>query len=252
MYQTSVTLDQFDILNASLSIFPREAPVLIQCAESFGWVFDACERLASCKDGCEAQSLLLQDFNITNIPLDTFQFPGSDTMVSLHISYNQIGNIETGAFRNLTSLRYMYASHNRLEYLQANLFQGLTSLEYLDISSNNIRSTESETFRDLYNLQTMILSENNLSGELSGVLGNYMSNLVTLHVSKNRLESVDERLEFPNLETLNLDSNSILRLGANAFDALSELQTANLAINNISVLHSSTFSTNRALRTLFL
>ena len=93
-----------------------------------------------------------------------------------------------------------------------------------------------------------------MSGDLNlGNTNDMSSSLNTLQVSQNSLRSVSRgSLNFPNLEHINFESNSIETLEAGVLDNLVYLKTANFALNNISEIDSSMFLYNVHLHTIFL
>ncbi|XP_018105375.1 SLIT and NTRK-like protein 6 [Xenopus laevis] len=141
----------------------------------------ACKTLCLCseKDGiffvnCEEKGIL----NLSEINIPPFQYMdlnllnnglfkihenellSLNNIISLHLGFNNIADIEPGAFNNLSILKKLHINHNSLEILRNYTFKGLENLEFLQADNNFINTIESNTFSKLTKLKVLILNDN--------------------------------------------------------------------------------------------
>ncbi|KAG8452214.1 hypothetical protein GDO86_004131 [Hymenochirus boettgeri] len=151
---------------------------------------DSCKSLCSCneKDGilsinCEEKGII----SLSEIKIPTFQYlelnllnnglfkihdnelSSFSNIISLHIGFNNIVDIEPGAFNNLNILRKLYINHNSIEILRDDTFKGLENLEFLQADNNFITTIEPNTFSKLTRLKVLILNDNAIESLPSNV-----------------------------------------------------------------------------------
>ncbi|XP_069061300.1 SLIT and NTRK-like protein 6 [Pleurodeles waltl] len=88
------------------------------------------------------------------------EFSGLTNLISLHLGFNNIVDIEPGAFNGLSLLKQLHINHNSLEILKEDTFQGLENLEFLQADNNFITEIESSAFSKLNRLKVLILNDN--------------------------------------------------------------------------------------------
>ena len=71
----------------------------------------------------------------------------TSSLHELHLDYNEISEIESGAFSALDGLNYLSLSYNNLRNLKRQTFEGLVTKYFaLDLSNNNLRTIEWNVF----------------------------------------------------------------------------------------------------------
>ncbi|XP_075446987.1 SLIT and NTRK-like protein 6 [Ascaphus truei] len=142
---------------------------------------DSCEKLCLCdeKDGilfvnCEERDITkLSEINISPSQylhlsllnnglskLHRNEFSGLVNIISLHLGFNNIDDIDPGAFNDLNILKQLHINHNSLEILREYTFMGLENMEFLQADNNFITTIESNTFSKLNRLKVLILNDN--------------------------------------------------------------------------------------------
>uniref|UniRef100_A0A7M4FMS3 SLIT and NTRK like family member 6 n=1 Tax=Crocodylus porosus TaxID=8502 RepID=A0A7M4FMS3_CROPO len=87
-------------------------------------------------------------------------FAGLINAISLHLGFNNIADIEPGAFNGLSFLKQLHINHNSLEILKEDTFNGLENLEFLQADNNFITVIEASAFSKLNRLKVLILNDN--------------------------------------------------------------------------------------------
>lgn len=70
--------------------------------------------------------------------LPTNSFPGTHQLLSLHMEFCKIREIEKGAFQGMKNLLYLYLSDNDLTSLESEAFAGTPALTYLHLEGNRL------------------------------------------------------------------------------------------------------------------
>lgn len=133
----------------------------------------------------------------------------------LDLSSNQLDLISEGAFENLVHLEHLNLSRNRLNiHLGSNskALESLGRLRSLDISKNGLSDDEVE-----------LLLRNKFSLDHLKMTGNSLTRLSYHLFSENRL-----------LKAIVIDENLISEIAEGTFEQLSQLETLNLAKNNLA------------------
>ena len=167
--------------------------------------FEACGSL---------QQIFLQNNPIVIIRRDVFY--GLQDLRHLYLNLAKLERIEHHAFDPLRSLERLFLSDNRLESLPPGLFHHQSTLQVLTLANNRLRFLASNAFRGLHNLWYLDL-KNNLLMTLHTGLFNGMISLNNLVLSYNIITTIEPRAiniddELHNLETINLQNNSIVSL----------------------------------------
>ncbi|XP_020864821.1 SLIT and NTRK-like protein 6 isoform X1 [Phascolarctos cinereus] len=157
------------------------ASASIQSPPALSPVRGSCDSLCSCeeKDGlllinCEERGI--KTLSQINVPpsrpfhlfllnnglttLHTNDFSGLTNAVLIHLGFNNIVDIEPGAFNGLGLLKQLHINHNSLEILKEDTFHGLENLEFLQADNNFITVIEPSAFSKLHRLKVLILNDN--------------------------------------------------------------------------------------------
>ncbi|KAM4700595.1 SLIT and NTRK-like protein 6 [Discoglossus pictus] len=137
---------------------------LCNCDEKDGILFVNCEEkgIIQLSEITVPTSLYL-DLNLLNNGLSKLhinEFASFSNVISLHLGFNNIVDIEPGAFNNLNILKKLHINHNSLEILRDDTFLGLENLEFLQADNNFITTIEPNTFSKLNRLKVLILNDN--------------------------------------------------------------------------------------------
>lgn len=185
--------------------------------------------------------------------LSPSMFPSLISLQSLVMDGNNIESI-AGPL-NLPHLKYMSVENNKLHLIPGNVFASLQNLQFLSFSGNfltkipinlprSLLSLKMERnqlkvvrFRDmrhLENLSHLYLSENFLSS-IDGA--QVLTNLTTLEVSQNRLQTLPPKLP-SRLQKLDCSSNFIQKVTAPEFQDLRDLKHLFLDNNVVSLFEA--------------
>ncbi|XP_044522905.1 toll-like receptor 7 [Gracilinanus agilis] len=125
-------------------------------------------------------------------------------------------------------------------------FRNLIQLEVLDISENSLSFLPTGVFEGMPpNLRTLLLSKNQIKSFTWREL-NYLQNLETLDLSRNKLTSVPEVLSncSKSLKKLILSHNQIHKLTKNFLKDAFQLRYLDLSSNKLQVIQKSSFPEN--------
>ncbi|PRD22317.1 UNVERIFIED_CONTAM: Lrrc15 [Trichonephila clavipes] len=213
------------------------------------------------------------DFKIKNLTLgnelrDIYNdlFSGLEySLLNLNLQYNDIEFVGN-PLSSLQNLKRLNLDYNNLEEIDTVIFFNLSKLEFLSVSGNNISSLDSDFLINLPSLQTLILNCNNfpsvsdiniesatltkLSAQICSI-GNSLerdsfsrvSNLKDIDLSSNNINGVESNAlnELHSLEIMNLSNNKVEFLRNNAFSSLYNLIELNLKNNKLSLVEENAF-----------
>ncbi|XP_069495356.1 SLIT and NTRK-like protein 6 [Ambystoma mexicanum] len=137
--------------------------MLCTCEEKDSVLFVNCEERVKNLSQIQVPPLLPFDLSLLNNGLTQLRlndFSSLANLVSLHLGFNNIVEIEPGAFNGLSLLKKLHINHNSLEILREDTFRGLENLEYLQADNNFITEIESSAFSKLNRLKVLILNDN--------------------------------------------------------------------------------------------
>ncbi|XP_010778202.1 toll-like receptor 3 isoform X2 [Notothenia coriiceps] len=201
-------------------------------------------------------TMLLLDYNFIKQTLTGKEFEGLDQVEEIYMSNNQqTVNLKSTSFVNVPKLRVL-TLRKSLKAEAVNLdpspFSPLTNLTFLDLSNNNIANIREDMLKGLANLKVLKLQHNNIarlwkSANLGGpvLFLKHTPRLVTLQMDSNGLDEIPaEALRgLGNLRNLNLSSNLFNRLKDTIFDDLDSLRVLNLQKNLITAVRPEVFKT---------
>lgn len=169
-------------------------------------------------------------FATTNTVLhNQFFSTSAEILTSFWYNENFGLSVKDGAFENCSNLESLAMSMNDVGHIESSAFRGLRKLITLDLSANQLKSVDPEWFRDLANLEVLELSSN-LIKELSDDVFTGLSKLQELYLFKNDIEIISRRILKHNIELreINLSGNKIRGIQDNSYAVLSKLMILNL------------------------
>lgn len=184
---------------------------------------------------------LLLDFNYISQTLTGKEFEGLGQVQEIHMSNNhQKVNLSSTSFVNVPNLRVLNLGKS-LKTMALNLdpspFSPLSNLTYLDLSNNNIADIRVNMLDGLVNLKVLKLQHNNLA---------------RLWKSANLGGPVFYLRGLQGLKTLQMDSNGLDEIPAEALRGLNDLRELSLGNNLLNSLKDSVFDDLNSLRALYL
>ncbi|XP_045195126.2 toll-like receptor 13 [Mercenaria mercenaria] len=223
------------------------------------------------------QNLIFGYNFLTNVTSGTFtNISNPADLIELQLDHNDIKNISSEALHTFTKLKYLYLSNNPIDYNNLKDFFGsLATLKFLShlrlsdiptitldkdlfslLEENRIGTLEvkfykltkfsMDMFRNFNNLRSLYLRDNQI---VELILSKH-KNLQSLYIDHNNLRVFpnfslsgnDSDCYLPDLEVLNVQSNSIDALSPNNFKCLQKLQNLKLGGNPIKVLRNNVLS----------
>ncbi|KAH8401876.1 hypothetical protein KR009_008413 [Drosophila setifemur] len=164
------------------------------------------------------------------------KFTGLPGLKHLILANNHISSISREALAALPSLRTLDLSRNQLHTIEANSFSIPNSLGHLILNFNEITNVNEHSFEDLHNLTDLELNNNRLSSLPMGVFQN-LTRLKKLSLNYNHLEinwsTFKGLLAVKNLQ---LRSNKIRGLQDGVFHVMRNIESIDLALNQITSL----------------
>ena len=179
----------------------------------------------------EIQHLNITGNNIKNITTVPYK-----ELTELILDDNQLEILANGTFSNLGKLTSLHLKSNLIKSLNSGIFTGLRSLSVLDVSDNRLENILAGTFTrsELPALVWLLLPMNRIRNIDEGAFVN-LTNVKILDLAINSLSSVPSKslAAFPNLLRLNLGDNQLKGLLPYAFSGLKKLQDIRLYGNQI-------------------
>ena len=197
---------------------------------------------------------------IFNESINSSLLHGLNALKTLKLSYNNLKEIDYEIFRDLKNLEKLQLWHNNLSQIKNDTFKNLKNLKQLSLTSNQLylENLNYPIFKDLENLRTLSLKDNYLSNLNQSLFMN-LKNLKELDLSNNKITYLHEDVLdiLPQLETLHLNNNTMLRdiplsLFENANTKVTNLYLENTAIsqNNLSQIQSKREKLNNNFKTI--
>jgi Leucine-rich repeat (LRR) protein len=169
----------------------------------------------------------------------------SGSLKVLHLSMNEILNLDLNSFTGLTLLDTLNLSENKITSIDPSLFQSTKSLRDLDLSDNELSLLKNDTFHHLKQIIWLQLDNNDIEDIESASFIASPNSLTFLYMNKNRLTKIKSSY-FKNLQNckqIMLKSNQISIIENDAFEYLNYLENVDLSDNAILFLNSHSFMT---------
>lgn len=120
--------------------------------------------------------------NLTQVP----EFPETNKIENLDLSYNPLLQLSMEAFKNLTSLKELYLANINLTDLNADVFSYQRNLEIIDLSYNHLKRIDMSAFvPSFFKLQTIYLDHNEFT-ELDSAPKSLFDKLNLISVTGNK------------------------------------------------------------------
>ncbi len=135
----------------------------------------------------DAYQIYLAGNQIKSLKANSFNHSSCRT---IKIHWDQLENIEFGAFSNLDSLSSLYLSDNKkLKVINSRIFNHLSSLYSLWLDNNNIENIHTDSFKDLKSLRTLKLQDNTIQ-HLPSLIFSNLPKLSTIDLRNNELTTL--------------------------------------------------------------
>lgn len=161
------------------------------------------------------------------------------SMQNLDFSHNRFENLRFDVLLNIfeNDLVELYLNDNRLECLTDQSLATLNSLKTIDLKNNFIVNVDEMAFVNLRNLQWLDLSNNKLTLDSNVNVFGQLSQLVSLNLSLNQIETLNGQLfaRLFKLNVLDLSGNRLKTIEPYTFANLGQLVYIDVA-NNTNLL----------------
>ncbi|XP_018348156.1 PREDICTED: chaoptin isoform X1 [Trachymyrmex septentrionalis] len=213
----------------------------------------------------------LQDNEIDSILKGTFQGDIHSTLEEINFAFNQVRDLQTHTFIDLSALITINLEDNTIERIERRAFINMNRLKYINLRGNKIRDITDEAFENLPDLEFLDLAYNNLNefdfasfdqvGTLSSfkvnvshneisklwvnntsfisssvVGGNVQSNIKVLDLSYNNISDIAKYYFKPveySLTHLYLSNNQLRNITQDVFGNMPHLQWLDLRHNEL-------------------
>ena len=203
----------------------------------------------------------LQNLQVLNIGENQVEEIGSDTfeemtnLLTINMNQNKIRMLKPGIFAN-QYLTKVNMSGNKLEEIETGSFSELNILEDVDLSNNMITTIKNGAFDRIPHLKRLHLQGNrlvNYKGDIYSGMGND-TELEYLDLSDNEINYLyPESFSFhPMLKWVNFAKNRLPFFPTQFIKGLNYLEYLNLERNQISSLEDNDFASMPRMRTLKL
>ncbi|CAH0553374.1 unnamed protein product [Brassicogethes aeneus] len=160
------------------------------------------------------KEIQLQSNQLETIPLRCFS--GLEKLKKLNLGFNKLKDLPNGIFESLNSLEELNLENNALTKISLDLFKNQNRLYSLNLRNNLLSSIDKFAFTTLTNVKELDLSYNKLLLEIDpqfyiGVFSNF-KDLVSLNLSHNLMESMDNIPPSVHLKTIDMSYNNIKEL----------------------------------------
>jgi Leucine-rich repeat (LRR) protein len=204
--------------------------------------------------------LVLNDNYIEHIAHNAFQ---GLRVKRLNLSGNRIRSIDVLAFRelanyleeliiefnanyvheipdaikfNLINLRSLKLINLNLTVMRNDTFVKYRKLEELSIVKSNLKTIESDAFRSLNQLRALHIDQNQVNDQIWPVLARDLTQLETLTLSQNNVQSLRGNFLLDKLKVFDLSSNGLQLIEKNFFVNLTRLEKLSLQNNELNSL----------------
>lgn len=171
--------------------------------------------------------------------------------------YNNVNEVEAGAFEEFHNVRNINFGVNLLETIKRNYFRGTTKIDFLNFQSNLIHSIEPGSFDELTQLEYIYLDDNCLThipdhlfhhtirirniflqqnrlAHLGSTFMRMSQKLYGLNVAENRLQDITNLFRFKGLMALIASNNKLNPISSDGINDGSEMSSLNIDNTTIS------------------
>lgn len=198
-------------------------------------------------------SILNLSNNNFSVPIYSWLFNLSNSLVHLDLPVNQFEGCVPELFGTMTGLTYLDLSRNvQLNGSIPKSFSQMTALTYLDLSHNKLKGAIPEIFGNMSALVYLDLGDNMLEGEIPKSISNACL-LRTLRLDSNNLSGHLPHISFHQLKQLEiLDISRNFVISEAGFSELSELYYLDLSFNSLALNIDSEWIPPFRLRYIYL
>ncbi|KAK7939403.1 hypothetical protein WMY93_002729 [Mugilogobius chulae] len=189
------------------------------------------------------QLLDLRNNHFHYLPVNSFK--AASNVLSLHLEFCEINEVEGGAFSGMKNLLYLYLSENELTSLNPEAFKGAPQLTYLHLEGNRLLQFPGAALAQVPQLFVLHLERNAISKlEPSGLLSSAAPNLKELYLTNNTINTVaKDALDSEVLAILYVDMNQLKEVPTQGLAKARQLKELNLSHNSIKRIGSNAFQT---------
>ncbi|KAG5318298.1 CHAO protein, partial [Pseudoatta argentina] len=165
----------------------------------------------------------LQDNEIDSILKGTFQGDIHSTLEEINFAFNQVRDLQTHTFIDLSALMTINLEDNIIERIERRAFINMNRLKYINLRGNKIRDITNEAFQNLPDLEFLDLAYNNLN-EFDFALFDQVGTLSSFKVNVSHNE----------ISRLWVNSTSFISSSVVSGNVQSNIKVLDLSYNNIS------------------
>ncbi|XP_019624898.1 PREDICTED: leucine-rich repeat-containing protein 24-like [Branchiostoma belcheri] len=166
---------------------------------------------------------------LTSVPQN---LPTSIAKLNLAMNLITIGNLQSGAFRNLPKLQSLHLDENQITMLQAGTFGNIPKLQSLSLEENRITMIQPGAFGNLPQLRKLYLYQNQITIIRPGTFAN-LPQLQDLHLDDNQITTIHPGAfaNLPLFKRLKLQNNKLSTFPLSALSPFLSIITIKLARN---------------------
>lgn len=188
----------------------------------------------------------LSDNNLTRLQNRTFGRTGILHLVKIFVNRNHIASVDSGTFRELTSLSELHLESNLLTSILPGTFWGNPKLVILNLRKNRLTSVPVDIITFKNHIRELDIGDNNIKKVDTYLVQTYYPKLQRLDVSRNRISRIfsTSPVDKSTLEVIDVSFNYISKLDPSALSSVSTLKELNVSNNKISDLSQDIFANN--------
>lgn len=179
--------------------------------------------------GQKCNNIAIQHSHIPFLARDSLS--GINNANFLVLEDNEIEEIETGAFRNVSINQAMSLKMNKLREIRRGVFEGV-QVPVLFLGFNSISYIDYQAFYNMTNLKMILLDHNQLT-TINPFWFKSTPKLTNINLSSNKILKVDENAFPSHVTHIDLSNNLIQIVDPFAFRKIRNLVSLNLAHNQI-------------------
>ncbi|PNF41103.1 hypothetical protein B7P43_G06232 [Cryptotermes secundus] len=188
----------------------------------------------------------LSDNNLTRLENRTFSKRGTLHLARVFVNRNHIASMDSGTFRELTSLSELHLESNVITSILPGMFGGNPELVILNLRKNRLASVPVDIITLKNHIRELDIGDNNIKKVDTYLVQRYYPKLRRLDVSRNRISRIfsTSPVDSSTLEVIDASFNYISELDPSALSSVSNLKELNVSNNKISNLSQDIFANN--------
>lgn len=191
-------------------------------------------------------TLDMSDNNMTQLRNDTFHRRGILHLDRVFGKRNYIVGMESGTFRQLTSLSELHLESNLITSILPGTFWENPKLIVLNLRNNRLSSLPVDIATYKNRIKELDIGENTIRKVDTYLVQRYYPALRRLDVSRNQISRMHSTSPIDNssLEVVDASYNYIAELDPSTFSSASNLKELNVSNNEINTLSEDVFARN--------